>query len=242
MLLTVTGLRREYIRAGKPFAAVDTVTFAMDYGESVSIVGRSGSGKTTFISMVAGLISPTDGDITMDGNNLLALDDAAASRLRNSVIGYIPQGASLLPSLTAFDNVRLPLYLGGNRSNNGTAAPLDLLDAMGVAHLRDAYPSDMSGGEMRRVAIARALVTQPKLLIADESTSDLDEDNAAEVMRLLSRVHAQGTALLLVTHDMELAAIADRVMTMAAGKFAPAARKGGAGFALRGNSVAGMAS
>lgn len=225
-LLSVAGLRREYVRAGKSFAAVDNVTFAMDYGESVSIIGRSGSGKTTFISMIAGLISPTDGEIILDGSNIPALDDTAASRLRNSVIGYIPQGASLLPSLTALDNVRLPLYLAdGKRPSGDDALALELLESMGAAHLRDAYPSDLSGGEMRRVAIARALVNTPKILIADEPTSDLDEDSAAGVMRLLSRVHRQGTALLLVTHDRELAAVADRIMTMALGTLAPAVQE-----------------
>ena len=239
-LLSVTKLRREYQRGGKTFAAVDNVTFSMEYGESVSIIGRSGSGKTTFISMAAGLISPTAGEIILDGNEILFLDDAAASRLRNEIMGYIPQGASLLPSLTALDNVRLPLYLTNSKPDvgNGAATALDLLDAMGVAHLQDAYPSDMSGGEMRRVAIARALVASPKILVADEPTSDLDEESAAEVMRLLARVHKQGTALLLVTHDMELAAIADRVMTMASGKLSPAARPGDAAV-VRGGVVPG---
>ena len=223
-LLSVTNLRREYVRAGKSFAAVDKVTFSMAYGESVSIIGRSGSGKTTFISMVAGLISPTDGEIVLDGNRILQLDDAAASRLRNETIGYIPQGASLLPALTALDNVRLPLYLAGETApDNGGTRALELLEAMGAAHLRDARPSDMSGGEMRRVAIARALVTEPKLVIADEPTSDLDEESAGDVMRLLSRVHERGTALLLVTHDRELASFADRTLAMASGKLSQAA-------------------
>ena len=219
MLLSVTGLRREYLRAEKSFAAVDNVNFSMRYGESVSIVGRSGSGKTTFISMVAGLISPSEGEIMVDGNNILSLTDTAASRARNSVIGYIPQGASLLPSLTALDNVRLPLYLGeGRHTGDSRVRALALLEEMGVGHLQGAYSSDMSGGEMRRVAIARALVVSPKILIADEPTSDLDEESAAGVMRLLASVHKQGTALLLVTHAMELAATAERVMTMCSGK------------------------
>lgn len=233
-LLSVKKLRREYERGGRRFAAVDNVTFSMECGESVSIIGRSGSGKTTFISMVAGLISPTEGEVILDGNDIFALDDAAASRLRNEVIGYIPQGASLLPALTALDNVRLPLYLsGGKRAGDGDERGLALLEAMGLGNLRDAYPAAMSGGEMRRVAIARALINTPKVIIADEPTSDLDEDSAADVMRLLAQAHAQGTALLLVTHDTELAVIADRVMTMASGKLAPAARAVGAAAILR---------
>lgn len=218
-LLSVTKLRRDYVRAGKFFAAVDNATFTMGRGESVSIIGRSGSGKTTLIGMVAGLISPTSGEVVLDGHPLGALDDEALSRLRNQVIGYVPQGASLLSSLTALDNVRLPRYLAeGNSCDGVSERALALLEAMDAVHLRDAYPSDMSGGEMRRVAIARALINSPKLLVADEPTSDLDEQSAADVMRLLSRVNSEGAALLVVTHDMELAGIAGRTLTMASGR------------------------
>ena len=223
-LLSVTGLRREYVRAGKAFAAVDNAAFFLEPGGSVSIIGRSGSGKTTLLGMVAGLITPTSGQVVLDGHDLSTLDDAAASRLRNLVIGYVPQGASLLPALNALDNVRLPLYLADAPPFGDNAEKaLAFLQDMGVAHLRDMYPSDMSGGEMRRVAIARALVNTPKLLVADEPTSDLDQESANDVMRLLARANSQGTALLIVTHDMELAAIAQQVLTMASGKLSPAA-------------------
>jgi putative ABC transport system ATP-binding protein len=218
-LLAATRLYREYSRAGKVFAAVDGVSLSMDKGEAVSIVGRSGGGKTTLLGMVAGLISPTGGEIVLDGQFVSARDDAAASRLRNRVVGYVPQGSSLLPALTALDNVRLPHYLGrAERPGDCADRALALMEAMGAAHLRDAYPADLSGGELRRVAIARALINAPKLLIADEPTSDLDEESAAEVMRLLARVNAEGTALLLATHDRDLAALTARTLTMAAGK------------------------
>ena len=229
-LLSVTGLCKEYVRAGKPFAAVDRVTFSMAHGDSVSIIGRSGSGKTTLMGMIAGLISPSDGEVALDGKVIGNLPDIEASFLRNTAIGYVPQGTSLLPALTALDNVRLPHYLANNvRSGDSVAKALALLDDMGASHLKDAYPSDMSGGEMRRVAIARALGNDPKLLVADEPTSDLDEESAQDVMRLLSRVNAQGTALLVVTHDMELAGLAARTLTMTAGKLGTgeqAARRG----------------
>lgn len=218
-LLSVTNLRREYVRAGKTFAAVDNVSFSMAEGESVNIIGRSGSGKTTFIGMAAGLISPTNGDIVLDGHDMAALSDTEASRLRNEVIGYVPQGSSLLPALTALDNVRLPHYLADSkRSGDCAEKAFSLLEEMGLAYLKDAYPSDMSGGEMRRVAIARALVNSPRLLVADEPTSDLDEESSREVMRLLARVNDQGTALLMVTHDLDFAAVAKRSLTMSAGK------------------------
>lgn len=222
-LLSITKLRREYERGGRTFAAVDNATFFLEQGEFVSIIGRSGSGKTTLVSMAAGLVTPTDGEILLDGNDISTLGDEDLSRLRNKIVGYIPQGASLLPSLTALENVRLPLYLaGGEYPADSESRALELLHHMGVDHLHDAYPADLSGGEMRRVAIARALINGPKLIIADEPTSDLDEESAGEVMRLLSSAHRGGTALLVVTHDMDLAAIADRVMTMHTGRLAPA--------------------
>ena len=222
-LLSVTNLRKDYVRAGKSFAAVDRVSLAMQPGDSVSIIGRSGSGKTTLIGMVAGLISPSDGEVILDGKPVAALSDAEASLLRNTVIGYVPQGTSLLPALTALDNVRLPRYLANHvQPDDAAEKALSLLEIMGVSHLRDAYPAAMSGGEMRRVAIARALVNEPKLLIADEPTSDLDEDSARDVMHLLSRVNEQGTALLVVTHDQALAGMAARTLTMASGKLTPA--------------------
>ena len=237
-LLSVTSLCKHYVRTGKPLTAVDRVTFAMAPGDSVSIIGRSGSGKTTLIGMIAGLISPTDGEVILEDQNIHALDDAASSLMRNTVIGYVPQGTSLLPALTALDNVRLPRYLVGAHSGDCTAKAISLMEEMGVAHLHGAYPSDLSGGEMRRIAIARALVNSPRLLIADEPTSDLDEESANNVMRLLARVNSQGTALLVVTHDMALAGIAARTMTMASGRLTHGGRADEAG-AARKEMVAG---
>ena len=222
-MLSITGLRKEYVRAGKTFAAVDRVSLSLEYGDSVSILGRSGSGKTTLIGMVAGLISPTDGEIVLDGKSVAMLNDAEASFLRNTTIGYMPQGPSLLPALTALENARLPHYLAeGGKDGNSVEKALALFEDMGVGYLRDAYPSDMSGGEMRRVAIVRALVNEPRLLITDEPTSDLDEESSRDVMRLLTRVNSAGTALLLVTHDPKLATIAGRTLIMASGCLRPA--------------------
>ena len=216
-LLTAANLRREYTRGRERFAAVDNVSLSIAKGEFVCIMGRSGSGKTTLISMLAGLISPTDGSIALNGVDMAGLDDEALSRLRNAVIGYIPQGNSLLPNLTALDNCRLPFYLG-DRPGDCAEKAMALLEAMGIAHLADAYSAGMSGGELRRVAIARALINSPALLIADEPTSDLDVETAAEIMRLLLDVNKQGAALLIVTHDPELAKFAARTLPMAKGK------------------------
>ena len=257
-LVEARHLRRLYIRSGRALAAADNVNFTLEAGESVSIMGPSGSGKTTLLGLLTGLVSPTSGEIFLDGRDLRELDDAEASGLRNALIGYVPQGQSLLPSLNALDNARLPCFLANachsGRSGDSpkerdrfwreflyfpaslesrfaprddmrdaaTARALELLRAVGVEHLRDALPKDMSGGEMRRVAIARALIRRPRLVVADEPTSDLDEDNAEAVMRLLAQANARGAALLVATHDRRLAGLAKRRLVMNAGKLAPA--------------------
>lgn len=253
-ILEARWLRRLYTRAGRTLAAVDNVDFTLEAGESVSLMGPSGSGKTTLLGLLTGLISPTSGEIVLEGRKLADLPDAEASRLRGALIGYVPQGQSLVPSLNALDNVRLPCFLGdamtchSERSEESpkernrfwreihrrfapqddklcdavTARALELLRAVGADHLRDALPRDMSGGEMRRVAIARALIRHPRLLAADEPTSDLDEENAAAVMRLLSEANAQGAALIVATHDRRLAELAGRRLKMEAGKLSPA--------------------
>lgn len=226
-LLTVDRLHKEYVRNGQTFAAVDGVSFTLEEGGWMCLMGRSGSGKTTLVGMTAGLISPDRGEIVLDGRELSRLDDNALSGLRNRVVGYVPQGASLYPALNALDNVRLPRFLGAAgeaRMDDSAEDALNLLEIMGVAHLKDAFPSAMSGGEMRRVAVARALINSPKLLIADEPTGDLDEKSAHELRTLLDGVNSGGTALLLVTHDAELAAHSILVMTMSAGKLTPAER------------------
>ena len=258
-LVEARHLRRLYQRAGKTLAAVDNVDFTLEEGESVSLMGRSGSGKTTFLGLLTGLISPTSGEILLEGRKLFALPDAEASSLRARLIGYVPQGQSLIPALNALDNVRLPCFLAGkaetekemlsakhgrqnmNAPASGTESisgitlhgflqgdkdeasanrALELLRAVGLDHLRESLPKDMSGGEMRRVAIARALMLSPRLLVADEPTSDLDEENAEMVMNLLAQANAQGTALLVATHDRRLAGLAKRRLKMDAGRLA----------------------
>lgn len=218
MLLSVNHLRKQYLRGGKtPFWAVDGVSLNMAPGEFVSIIGRSGSGKTTLLSMIAGLLTPTSGEILFNGINPHQLSDAALSSLRNEHLGCLPQGYSLLPNLTALDNVSLPFYLQ-KRAGRCAARARGLLAEVGLAGLEDAYPAEMSGGEMLRAAIARALINEPRLLIADEPTSDLDADTAAEIMELLLRVNRQGTALLIVTHDLGITRFSSRVYRLASGK------------------------
>ena len=216
-LLEATHLVKEYQRDGAPFRAVDDVSLRVESGEVVAIVGRSGSGKTTFLNMIAGLVSPTSGGVTFAGTDILALRDADMSRLRNRSIGFVPQGQSLLANLTVFDNVRLPHYLD-RRDDDAVARTAFLLDELGIAHLGKMRPAQLSGGEMRRVAIARAMMNRPLLLIADEPTGDLDMDNIHGVMALFVALAEKGVAVVFSTHEEEAEKRADRIVEMTAGR------------------------
>ncbi|MDF7666307.1 ABC transporter ATP-binding protein [Orbaceae bacterium ESL0727] len=218
MLLDIKNLRKAYPRGKQTVAAVDNVNFTLQDNEFVCIMGKSGSGKTTLLNMIAGLLTPTQGKITLNNTNLFDLDDNAVSAFRNQHIGYVPQGSSLLPNLTVLENIRLPFYLTPRLGKQSLAYAQTLLEKAKMSALQDAYPANMSGGEMRRVAILRALICQPKLIIADEPTSDLDEETAADIMQLFMDIHQQGTALLMVTHDNDVARYSQRVLTMAKGK------------------------
>lgn len=219
-MLKVEKLRKEYTRGRSSFAAVDDVDLCIERGEFVSVIGRSGSGKTTLLNMIAGLLRPTSGTVAFEGVGLSTLNDAGMSRLRSERMGYVPQGAGLLSNLTVLDNVRLPFYFSG-REGDPSGRAYFLLDEMGIAHLADMYPRHLSGGELRRASIARALINSPVLLIADEPTGDLDAETTKDVMRLLSRIGSQGTALLVVTHESDPAAWGDRVLTMESGRLLP---------------------
>lgn len=218
MLLDIKNLRKDYQRGEQTFSAVNNVSFSMAENDFICIMGKSGSGKTTLLNMIAGLLTPTQGKIIINGTNLFELNDQQVSAFRNQHIGYVPQGSSLLPNLTALENIRLPFYLT-KRSNQSTLnLAKQLLEKAKVADLQNAYPANMSGGEMRRIAILRALICQPKIIIADEPTSDLDEESATEIMQLLSDIHQQGTALLIVTHDNDVASYSKKIVKMSSGR------------------------
>lgn len=243
-LLVVDDLTRRFRRRGKDFDAVSHVDLVMDEGDFVAIVGRSGNGKSTLISMIAGLIEPTSGTVRVDGEIVGRMDDRTLSRLRNQTIGFVMQSQTLLSNLTVLDNVVLPATLfddaagaagpaaqsvvsGGEASDAMpedaiTPDPLNeramaLLERLGVADLAGSYPKELSGGEMRRVSIARALMNGPRLLIADEPTGDLDQESTEVVMNLLRGLADEGTAVLMVTHDSEALGYADYALRMDAG-------------------------
>ena len=216
-VLRLSGLCKEYYRRGTPFLAVDHANLTLEAGDFVNVTGRSGSGKSTLLNMAAGLLRPSSGTVELEGADLAAMDDAALSRLRNERVGFIPQGASALPDLTVLENVMLPFCLWP-RGGDGEGAARLLLERCGVAHLAEAYPSELSGGELRRAMVARALVNRPALVVADEPTSDLDAESARGVMELFSALNGEGLTLLLVSHDLDTLRYGKRAFAMSGGR------------------------
>jgi len=219
MVLKAENLSRRYFRQGRGtnfFFAVKDASLTLEAGSLTEIIGRSGSGKSTLLNMLAGLLEPTEGKVFLDDTELYALDDGARSRLRNAAIGVVPQGQTALRSLTVLENVLLPCRLYGHKPGSEAEAH-SLLERVGIGALRDAYPNELSGGELRRLAIARALLMRPGVLLCDEPTGDLDDENTAAVLSLLRESADAGTAVLLVTHEKEAAAYADRLFRMDGG-------------------------
>ncbi len=196
---------------------LDDVTLVIEAGEAVAIVGASGSGKSTLLGLLAGLDLPTSGRVLLDGCDLAGLDEDGRAALRARTLGFVFQSFQLLPSLTALENVMLPLELAGIAAARGEAQAL--LERVGLASRRGHYPHQLSGGEQQRVAIARAFATGPTLLLADEPTGNLDTRTGARIIDLLFELNAeQNTTLVLVTHDVQLAARCGRQLVLDAGR------------------------
>ena len=218
-MLEAQGIRKEFIRQGKGtnrLVAVQDTDLTLGAGELTVLMGRSGSGKSTLLNMLAGLLAPTAGRILLDGEDLYAMEDRALSRLRNARIGVIPQGQTALHSLTVRENILLPFALCGGKPDE--AHLQSLCETLGIASLLEARPAELSGGELRRAAIARALVHRPSVVLADEPTGDLDDENTATVFRLLRETAQQGAAVLVVTHETDAAQYADVLLRMDAGR------------------------
>jgi putative ABC transport system ATP-binding protein len=215
-LLELKELTKAYKRGGRAFNAVNNASLTVEAGDFVSIIGRSGSGKTTLLNMAAGLLHPTAGIVLFEGSDIHRLKDSGLSRLRNEKIGYVPQGQTLLANFTVLDNVRIPWFLF-KRDGDAEGRAFLLLEKVGLTHLAASYPRELSGGEMRRVSIARALINEPRLLIADEPTGDLDAQTTTEIMRLFSRIAQEGTAVLIVTHELDTLDYGNKTYSMDAG-------------------------
>jgi putative ABC transport system ATP-binding protein len=200
-----------------PLTILHPLTTTIDQGRFVAIVGPSGSGKSTLLGLVAGLDAPTSGSVFIDGIDITRLDEDALARLRGEKIGFVFQFFHLIPSLTAYENVAVPMEIRGT-PNPGARARM-LLEEVGLTGRAHHYPSQLSGGEQQRVALARALANDPPILLADEPTGNLDTANGRLIMELLRKIHqARNTTLILVTHDQELASMADTMISLRDGR------------------------
>lgn len=216
-IIAAVNLGKRIVTAEGPLDILSGVTFSIKTGESVAVVGVSGSGKSTLLGLLAGLDTPSEGEVRLAGENLNALDEDGRARVRGQHVGFVFQSFQLLPSFTALENVMLPIELAGRPSPAETAR--DLLVRVGLGERLTHVPAALSGGEQQRVAIARAFATHPAILFADEPTGNLDTATGARVIDLLFELNRErGTTLVLVTHDEQLAVHCTRRIRLDAGR------------------------
>jgi putative ABC transport system ATP-binding protein len=227
-LLSARELRREYHMGGELVRAVRGVSLDVAGGDYVAIVGPSGCGKSTMLNLLGGIDRPDSGSVTIDGQRIDAMSDREATRFRLLHIGFVFQRFYLMPALTAMENVELPMAEAKKPAAERRRRARDLLAYVGLGARRDHRPSQLSGGEQQRVAIARALANQPRILLADEPTGELDAKTGAEMIELLAQVNRDGTTILVVTHDENLALAARRVVHMRDGVIVDDRRQDGA--------------
>jgi putative ABC transport system ATP-binding protein len=215
-ILEVERLTKSYPSGQAQLTVLKDVSLSLPEGGTCAIVGPSGSGKTTLLGLCAGLDHPTSGWVRLDGRELGAIGEDERARVRNEIVGFVFQNFQLIPTLTALENVMVPLELRGG--NHAQEFAIELLSKVGLKDRLEHYPAQLSGGEQQRVALARAFITQPKILFADEPTGNLDADTGHTVIELLFELNrGMGTALVLVTHDTELASRAERVIRLRGG-------------------------
>ena len=216
-ILKIHELEKTYTSGSKKLTVLSTISFEVTQGSIFSIVGPSGSGKTTLLGLCAGLDHPSSGTIELCGSNLHDLDEDERALLRNKEVGFIFQNFQLLPTLTALENIIVPLELQG--AKNASKVGMELLQKVGLADRFDHYPSQLSGGEQQRVALARAFSNKPSILFADEPTGNLDEETGEKVIQLLFQLNKEaGTTLVIITHDLELANRTQQILRLKGGK------------------------
>lgn len=216
-VVKVSGLGKTVDNGGEPLTILQDISFSVMPGETVAIVGASGSGKSTLLGLLAGLDLPTAGGVALDDTDLSTLDEDQRARLRGRLLGFVFQSFQLLPSLTALENVMLPLELAGTAGATGLAR--EWLERVGLGHRLKHYPKHLSGGEQQRVALARAFAPNPRLVLADEPTGNLDAATGQQIIELMFDLNArQGTTLLLVTHDEAIAARCGRTLRIQSGQ------------------------
>ena len=219
MKLKAEGISKKYPRISANsnfFYAVKKTSVEIKEGSISAVMGRSGSGKTTLLNMLGGLLTPSDGKVTLDGTDIYFLSDDERSKLINSSIGIIPQGQSGIDSLTVKENIILPYSLY-HKDDRADAYASKLIEFVGLKDIADCYPSQLSGGELRRMAIARALINHPGIILADEPTGDLDDENTRSVLELFRKVADDGVTVLMVTHDDIAGNYADCIYKMDGG-------------------------
>ncbi len=215
-ILKIENLSKTYKSAGNTLTVLNNINFSVEEGSTFSIVGPSGSGKTTLLGLCAGLDRSTSGLVELNHIRLDNLSEDDRAQVRNQYVGFIFQNFQLLPTLTALENVMVPLELRGEK--NTRARSMDLLDKVGLANRSHHYPTQLSGGEQQRISLARAFSNQPKILFADEPTGNLDAETSEKMVKLLFDLNREnGTTLILVTHDMELASKTQRIIRIKGG-------------------------
>lgn len=216
-ILKITGLEKTYSSGNKQLTVLHDISFEVEKGQTFSIVGPSGSGKTTLLGLCAGLDQPNAGRVELCGQDLNSLNEDQRAQLRNKDVGFIFQNFQLLPTLTALENVSVPLELQGDKDANKKS--LVLLDKVGLGDRVHHYPSQLSGGEQQRVALARAFANSPSILFADEPTGNLDDDTGEKVIQLLLDLNKEnGTTLVIITHDLELANRTQQILRLKGGR------------------------
>lgn len=216
-ILKIHELEKTYTSGSKKITVLHDISFEIEKGDTFSIVGPSGSGKTTLLGLCAGLDHPDTGSVELCGHNLQDLNEDERAQLRNKEVGFIFQNFQLLPTLTALENVIVPLELQG--AKNATKVGMELLDKVGLADRIHHYPSQLSGGEQQRVALARAFSNTPSILFADEPTGNLDEETGEKVIQLLFELNKEaGTTLVIISHDLDLANRTQQILRLKGGK------------------------
>ena len=216
-ILKISGLEKTYTSGSKQLTVLQNIDFEVEKGQTFSIIGPSGSGKTTLLGLCAGLDQPNAGTVELCGHDLSALNEDERAALRNKEVGFIFQNFQLLPTLTAIENVSVPLELQGDK--NASTRAKELLEQVGLADRIDHYPSQLSGGEQQRVALARAFVNKPSILFADEPTGNLDEETGEKVIKLLFELNkSAGTTLVIISHDLDLANRTQQILRLKGGQ------------------------
>ncbi|WP_417371579.1 ABC transporter ATP-binding protein [Gelidibacter japonicus] len=216
-ILKITGLEKTYTSGNKQLTVLHDISFEVEKGQTFSIVGPSGSGKTTLLGLCAGLDQPNAGRVELCGQDLNDLNEDQRAQLRNKEVGFIFQNFQLLPTLTALENVSVPLELQGNK--DAVKKSKVLLEKVGLGDRVHHYPSQLSGGEQQRVALSRAFANAPSILFADEPTGNLDNDTGEKVIKLLFDLNKEnGTTLVIITHDLELANRTQQILRLRGGK------------------------